>query len=305
MTITNGLAGFIEESEGIENQQSASEVLTMDGHNLMFRTLFIAHKHEPLDDKFVYWKYLMMNSIFRTIQYNKPTKFILAFDTSNYWRKDVYEGYKAKRKKARDGSVVDFDVFFPIANEFIDQLRDIFCNWYVVKLPRIEADDIIAVSTRDIFTTAKRIVNISTDKDMYQLKKCHNYEQYDPVKRKWVECLNPQMDLDIKLLTGDSSDNIPGVKDRCGPATAKKLLDSGLDLVLEDVEMKAKYERNKTLIDFDCIPVNIKKQIIDEIQNYDIQPYDGQRAFKWMVSHGLGGYATDLQEYSNVLRALG
>ena len=166
---------FLEKVEGIENEENSNKILFMDGHNLMFRTVFIANKHDPLDEDFTYWKYLMLNSIFRTIQYHKPSKFVLAFDGSSYWRKDIYPEYKAKRKSARDKSVIDFDKFFPIANQFMEDLPNIFENWYVVRLDKIEADDVIAVGTNDIFTTAEEIINISTDKDMYQLMKNKNY----------------------------------------------------------------------------------------------------------------------------------
>lgn len=295
---------FLKQVDGVENSISSDKVLMMDGHNLMFRTLFVANKQEPLDMDFTYWKYLMLNSIFRTIQFHKPSKFILAFDGKDYWRKDVYPEYKAKRKSARDKSAVDFDKFFPISNKFMEDIQTIFNNWYVLRMDKIEADDIIAVGVTDIFRSSKEIVNISTDKDFYQLMKHDNYKQYDPIKRVYVESINPLEDLQIKLLTGDISDNIPGVKKKCGPVTAKKLLDAGLDISLNE-EMRVNYELNKQLIDMDCIPVNIVNKITKDIQNYDIGEFNGKGVFKFLIDQGLSGFADDMQNYLGVLKRLG
>jgi len=249
-------------------------------------------------------KYLMLNSIFRTIQYHKPSKFILAFDGKEYWRKDIYPEYKAKRKSARDKSTIDFEKFFPVSNKFLSDLQTVFKNWHVLQMDKIEADDIIAVGTKDIFRASDSIINISTDKDMYQLMKFDNYKQYDPIKRVYVESINPKEDLQIKLLTGDISDNIPSVKKKCGPVTAKKLLDVGLDVSLNE-EMRENYELNKQLIDFDCIPVHIVNQITKEIQNYEIEKFDGKGLFKFLMNEGLSGFSDDIQGYLGALKNIG
>ena len=68
--------------------------------------------------------------------------------------------------------------------------------------------------------------------------------------------------LEIKILTGDKSDNIKGNFPRCGPKTAIKMIHN--PSFREKKINKDNYERNKTLIDFDRIPECIKSQIIQQ-----------------------------------------
>ena len=70
-------------------------------------------------------------------------------------------------------------------------------------------------------------------------------------------------------------------------------------------EMRENFERNKQLIDFECIPVHIKNEIEDTIRGYDIKPLDGAKVFKYMMTQKLGGFSLDLQDYIGALKKLG
>lgn len=280
------------------------EVLFFDGHNLLFRTVHVADKFNPLDTEFKYWRYLMLNSILTSIKKHKPTKVIIAFDGKEYWRKEIYSEYKAQRAGARKKSPIDFEAFFLVANEFINGLNKLLPNCYILRDNELEADDIIAVGTREVFKKCKSIINISNDKDMNQLLTQPNYKQYDPIKRKFFNCLNPKRDLEVKLLTGDNSDNIPGVVKRCGPSTANSMLDNGLELVMIDEDIKANYERNKALIDFDCIPVRIVNKAKKIIEDYETDDFDIKAVYKYFIDIGFAGYAMDLQDFVPYLRKL-
>jgi 5'-3' exonuclease len=74
-------------------------------------------------------------------------------------------------------------------------------------------------------------------------------------------------DLFIKCVTGDKSDNIPSVLGRCGKVMAAKYYDDPdtFKTKCESENVYNIYERNKTIIDFDCIPSNLVEAFNTEV----------------------------------------
>jgi 5'-3' exonuclease len=75
-------------------------------------------------------------------------------------------------------------------------------------------------------------------------------------------------DLMMKILTGDSSDNIFAIHKKLGPKTAMKYITNEEELKkkCEDETIKENLDRNKKLIDMENIPENYKKEIIDKFE---------------------------------------
>ena len=297
----NALDKFFKKTR---EEESKEKWLLFDAHNLMFRTAFIAQRFDPLDKTFAMWKYLMVNSIFRSVQQFQPNNVVFALDSKNYWRKEIYPQYKEHRKEERRKSVIDFAAFFPVADQFWKDLEETLQNFYFLRVENCEADDIIAVITRNIKPDCK-IINISTDKDMYQLMANKNYQQYDPVKKKIIRAINPNMELNVKILTGDKSDNIPAVKPRTGVATAKKIIGGGLDNFLINEEFKNNFERNKNLIDFDCIPENIITKITNSFDEQNISNYNSQKVYKFLVKNKILRVLEELQDVIPIIKNVG
>jgi len=280
------------------------KVLFFDMHNLLFRSLFVSHGQDPLDKTYGYFKFLVMNGIFKNIKNFQPTKVIIASDSRNYWRRDIYPGYKASRKGMRDKSGIDFDHFFGVYDKFMEDLKEALTMIHFLAVHRCEADDIIAVLTKERFQKDD-VVNYSTDKDMYQLFKYKNYTQFDPIKKKFITHLNPARELVLKILTGDRGDDIPGVKSKCGPVTAQQMLDLGLTNSLLNKSMEDNFERNKQLIDFDMIPLEIVEKITSEFDNYHINTYNGGKIFNFLVKYKLNFFIENLQEFTPSLKEIG
>lgn len=299
MKKVNSLSNFLKGMEEVERKKN---VVIIDGHNMLFRTVFIADGIAGPEEDFNTWKMFMITNIMDYIKQFNADKLIITFDSKNYWRKEIYPEYKAHRKAQRSKMTVDFEKFFPIAKIFIKDLRESFTNIYVLEVDRCEGDDIIAILAKDKFRECN-VIAISTDKDMWQLHKLPNYKQFDPIKKVFANCLNPQRDLDIKILSGDRGDNIPGVKHRCGPATAAKMLDSGLE-DLNDPIIAENYELNKKLIDFNHIPIDIKNAILEKYDNYDIKEYNGRKIYNFLMEHEIGGLIDNLQVLKEQLNKL-
>lgn len=269
--------------------------LIFDTHNLIFRTLFVAHSKEPLDLTFRYWKVLMLQSIYNAVKKFKPSRLIFALDQGDSWRKSYYSDYKEQRKAGRDESPIDFDKFFPIVNEFFDAFKTTFSNTYVLNYEGCEGDDIIAVLVKDVLPDWK-CTCISTDRDMYQLYKHKNYKQYDPIKKTTISCLNPSKYLLTKIIMGDKGDNIPAIADRVGIKTAEKMLEN-LSEELKDKSKADNFERNKVLIDFDCIPDNIRDTIKNSFNSYETSEFKGRALMDFFAKVNTNGLVAYLQEY--------
>lgn len=117
---------------------------------------------------------------------------------------------------------------------------------------RMEADDVIAWLAHTKKDREMTIVTV--DKDMYQLIN-KNISVYSPIKKVMINDTNFQSQtgcskqdfLHVKALTGDKSDNIPGVP-RVGEKTAMKIIEKGIEQSLS-VEHMEIYEKNLELMD--------------------------------------------------------
>ena len=137
------------------------------------------------------------------------------------FRNEIYPAYKANRP--------------PMPSELREQIQPIHgiiraMGLALIIVDGVEADDVIGTLAR-MATEAKREAIISSsDKDMAQLVNeqvrvvdSMSDKVFDPpgVREKWG--VEPSQIVDLLALTGDTSDNIPGVPG-IGPKTAAKLL---------------------------------------------------------------------------------
>lgn len=143
---------------------------------------------------FSLWQELLASS-------NQKDLIFCVFDgiNSRKKRKKIYPDYKAKRKPA-DQSIYDGMKFFK------ELLKYAPVNVRTIEVPEYEADDVIATVTIKMASKDDKLDIVSTDRDLTQLRVSPNIGTLkEPVvEPKWVKT--------YKMLVGDSSDNIPGVK---------------------------------------------------------------------------------------------
>jgi 5'-3' exonuclease len=160
-----------------------------------------------------FYKHLMLNSL-RLIQKKYQCEYgemVLCLDVrGNNWRKDFYPDYKAQRAKSRDESDINFEEFYEFANQFIEQIREIF-PYKVIGVKGAEGDDVIAILAKNL---KERTLVISEDKDFKQLLKLDNIALYAPIKQSFVSLSKNEMEKWTKehILSGDSADNVPNIK---------------------------------------------------------------------------------------------
>ncbi|RCL01609.1 MAG: DNA polymerase I [Candidatus Tokpelaia sp. JSC085] len=165
-----------------------------------------------------------------------PTHFALVFDySSNTFRKDLYPLYKANRSTPSADLLVQFGLIRQATHAF---------NLPYIEKEGFEADDIIASYTREVVQAGADVTIFSSDKDLMQLVDDH-VSMYDSVKNlqinvpevveKWG--VMPERMADLQAMTGDTTDNIPGIPG-IGPKTAAALIEKFgcLDALLERVD---------------------------------------------------------------------
>jgi DNA polymerase I len=166
----------------------------------------------------------------------KPDYMVYCFDQPGpSFRKEIYEGYKANRSETPEELLPQIP--------YVQQLTDLLGIPSMGK-ESFEADDVIGSLSRFGVDNNLEVVIVSGDKDFAQLisRQVHMLDTmkdklYDPdtVMEKWG--VKPEQFIDYLAMTGDSSDNIPGIKG-VGPKGAQNLLSkyNTLDSVYENIE---------------------------------------------------------------------
>jgi len=275
------------------------KVMLFDMSNLMMRCLF-AFKYGPLEKDFGLTRNTFLKSFIKTIADNSPDKVICCLDNSS-WRKEMFETYKENRKAFREKSIIDFDAFFSVSNRIINGLRECMPNIQFLDVPRCEADDLIAVITKH-YQTQYNIINISTDHDFYQLFKYPNYKQYDGMMHSFVEVLNPEQELLLKIILGDKGDSVPKLKAGVGVKTAHNIIEKGLDEWLDKEGLRERFEENTKLISFDCIPTDLVNNIITEVDNFQPGKFDSIGFQNFIINEGLPEIFERINDYKNILK---
>ena len=190
----------------------------------------------------------------------------------NIWRNDIFKNYKATRANGPEDGFMG-GPFFKMAYE-----EDLFIEGgakAILKHPRLEADDCIAISVKyliDKYPSCK-IYIITSDKDYLQLN-TPNVELYT-LSYKYLadgktSTGNPLMDLQIKIIMGDKSDNIPSVFPKCGFKTALKCVENTdffLNKMADNNEYYERYKLNENLVSFDKIPTIYSEEFMTTIKN--------------------------------------
>ena len=177
------------------------------------------------------------------------------------WRMKIFPEYKGTRDTYEDDPSTNPGSFFKIA--YKEKLFE-ECGGTILKHDNLEADDCIALTTRYIRKAYpnSNIYIIANDHDYFQLLtenvSLYNmkYKQVNTEKNSYPD---PKKNLFIKCVTGDTSDNIPRIFQRCGAKTAAQLYDEPdkFEARCKKEDCKSIYERNRLIIDFDNIPVSL------------------------------------------------
>jgi len=224
-TIQDLFSSFISDRKTEDNRDS--HVLIIDGLNTFIRVFAVVPALND-DGQHVGGTVGFLRSIGANIRQFASTRCIVVFDGKggSARRRKLYPDYKANRKVRK--SLNRHDEFKNLEDERASMSRQIVrILEYINVLPvtfialdNIEADDTIAYIARQYYEGVdNKITIVSSDRDFIQLAN-NQVRIWSPVKKKlytpdrivkeWG--LHPKNYLLYRVIDGDSSDNIPGVK---------------------------------------------------------------------------------------------
>ena len=157
-----------------------------------------------------------------------PTHFAVIFDySSKTFRNEIYPEYKANRTAPPEDLIPQFGLIRQATRAF---------NLPCIEKEGFEADDLIATYARIAEQAGGDVTIVSSDKDLMQLV-TPSVSMYDSMKDKQISIpeviekwgVPPEKMIDLQSLTGDSTDNVPGIPG-IGPKTAAQLLEEFGDL---------------------------------------------------------------------------
>lgn len=179
-----------------------------------------------------------------------PTHFAVIFDNSSQtFRKEIYPEYKANRTAPPEDLIPQFGLIRQATRAF---------NLPCIEKEGFEADDLIATYARIAEKAGSDVTIISSDKDLMQLV-TPSVSMYDSMKDKQISIpeviekwgVQPEKMIDLQSLTGDSTDNVPGIPG-IGPKTAAQLLEEfgDLDTLLARASEIKQNKRRENIIAF-------------------------------------------------------
>lgn len=215
-----------------DSSSSLPKLVLIDAYSLLFRAFFGSQNFTTVDNRPTGALYGFTNMLFSILSSEQPEAIVVCWDAhSPTLRKQEFEAYKAHRPETDDRLIQQM----PVARELVKAF-----GIQSAELDGYEADDLIgtlaerggrdgyevAIFTGDSDqlqlvggnTTVRMTVRGVTDVKIYNAEAV--YERYG---------VTPGQIADYKALTGDTSDNIPGVPG-IGEKTASSLLQKFGDL---------------------------------------------------------------------------
>jgi DNA polymerase-1 len=205
-------------------------LMVMDGHAMLYRAWFALQSARPMTirktGEDVRGVYSFTTTFFKTVAALKPTHIAITFDPRGpTFRHEQYSEYKANRAATP-----------PELHQNVERAKQVMRAFDIpiYEVPGFEADDVIGTIAQFADNNDLDTIVVTGDTDSLQLVSEHvsimlttgfgDTRIYDiPAVNERYGGLSPDQVRDVKALTGDTSDNIPGVPG-VGIKTAIKLV---------------------------------------------------------------------------------
>ncbi|MEW6333098.1 MAG: DNA polymerase I [Thermodesulfobacteriota bacterium] len=205
------------------NEKKRPKLVLVDGSNYLFRAFYAIRELSNSKGFPTNAIYGFTTMLIKLLRDQEPDYIAVAFDVKGpTFRHEAFADYKATRRATPDTLVPQIPYVKEIVRGF---------SIPIVEQAGLEADDIIGTIARGQAAEGLEVVIVSGDKDLMQLVSPH-IVMVDTMKDKTYDVaaveerfgLPPEKVVDLLGLTGDASDNIPGVPG-IGPKGALRLIE--------------------------------------------------------------------------------
>ena len=236
--------------------------------------------------------YGFVTTLMKIVEDEKPDHIAVVFDTREpTFRHKMYEPYKATREKMPEDMSAQMDKLKEVVLAF---------NIPLLELPGYEADDIMGTLARKAELEGIETFLVTGDKDFMQLisplikmyKPGKSGDEWEIVGKEGVKekfGVSPDRVIDVLGLTGDTSDNIPGVPG-IGSKTAIPLVRQfgSIENILKNIEKipqkgvqeKLRNNIDKALLSKELATINTVTPIAVDIHRLQARPPDTAKLLK-------------------------
>lgn len=200
----------------------APQLCLIDGSSYLYRAFHALPSLSNAEGQPTGAIFGVANMLRRLIEQHQPERVVVVFDApGKNFRHELFDQYKAHRPPMPDELRAQIEPLY----ELIDAM-----GLKRLMVEGVEADDVIATLTNKARGGGLHVLISSGDKDLAQLvaegvvvEDSMQNKAFTPALVEEKFGVGPHLVGDLLALTGDSSDNIPGVE-KVGPKTAAKWL---------------------------------------------------------------------------------
>jgi len=228
----------------------AKNFFIIDGHSQLYQAYYAISGLTTPSGQPINAVYGFTRMLRKILKEDRPSYMAIAFDSKGpTFRHKEYEKYKEHRKPTPDDLITQIPLIFDVINAY---------NIPLFAIQGFEADDIIGTISTKVSKENIECTIITTDKDMDQLVDKY-IKIFNPRKKQIRDIdrirkemgIEPKSFIDVLALSGDSSDNIPGVPG-IGIKTALDLIREWktLENVLSNTDKIKGKKRQENLVQF-------------------------------------------------------
>lgn len=226
-----------------------SKTIFIDWGIFLHRSVFASLHNKSVPSTYTCLR--MIISCLKKIGIEPDDRIIIAVDGRHSWRKDLEKSYKQNRKKFRESFPIDWDKEFK-SFDWLLQKIDEATDWNIIKIDRVEADDIMSVGSR-IFKDSE-VVLVTYDSDLEQMLHYPNVKIFSPIKKakgkKGAYKVKPKNFNVYKLIS-------------------KKIEKEIADNLTAPILNQEDYDRRNTCVNLLKLPDNIENTIKERLNNLE------------------------------------
>ncbi len=243
-------------------------IYLIDGSGYIFRAYYAT---PPLTNKEGFPTnaiYAFTRMLLKLLTEASSNHVVMVFDAGKEtFRNELYSEYKANRDECPEDLSKQMPYFRTLSQAI---------GLPPLELKGYEADDVIGTLVRRCKEAGRKVVIVSADKDLMQLVTedvtiwdTMRDKRYGPAEVQEKMGVPPEKVIELLALTGDSSDNVPGMKG-VGPKTATQLIEkfgdvesilSSADAIAEEKSIRS---RKKICEQIECSAelVRLSKELV-------------------------------------------